>query len=103
MGTRIKYDQETIDYLNYLFDNPEVISHQPKCAAAGSPWLQKFFDGQCSGLDAEREMKTILSRWETYHSKKAKSLGWEIDLQEFRRLFTLRRGKTSKPAEPAGI
>ncbi|WP_319550201.1 hypothetical protein [Desulfogranum marinum] len=88
MGTNINTDQATRDYLEYLFDHPGIITDQPSCASEGSYWLKKLLAGQCRGDEAKREMMAIINRWQAYHYKKARSLGWELDVEEFRKSFS---------------
>lgn len=85
MTDNTKSNQSTYRYLCYLKDHPEVLHNQPSCATEGSVWLKKMLTNQCPTTEAIREMRAIEKRWERYHLKRAESLGFEIDIDDFKR------------------
>ena len=54
----------------------------------GTLWLEAIRKGECTPEDMSRAGQKMRERWENYHLEKAKALGFDIDLKNFRSIGT---------------
>lgn len=86
MGKVSKPNLSTAKYLEHLKNHPEILANAPSCTSEGAVWLKRMLTNQCPAGKAVREMRAIMYRWEKYHLNQAASLGFQIDIEDFKRI-----------------